>query len=475
MSYKLIKDASPERRQRVTFSLRVSGAPPVCAIPIRGFNPNFIFLRLYIARTRSIMLFDDFKIQIQHQFINNSIWYTIFATAEDRDEFVVLLDTDILSMTAFFVKHKDSYVFSRAELKKPFNKIEQVMEQSFIDFRTFKGNIISSVMFNTIAAQKLDYTQFFIDLGLMPNTYVLGPNWEEELKELEGPDKSWVIKAPYSSASLCVGLGELPEDSLCFDEEGVIAQKVNISLQYIEMKSHTVYADTYIMTVDNRYLKTNVGEDRESLFEPLKKILNVNDKKIDELVHNGFMAVNALIDIKNDRRKRQVPILDRLDINNALFFSHLKNRKLKEIDEMDRSESLNELKRLIKLSDMKYASIYMKPLYKQLKSFADGKIKRLKVNVTEPYARVDLALPDNINFKEMYITEIESFACGKGGIAAMRSSMVNEDERFLPSNIDFSYTVPIVHEWIKRKEIRRWIKPLTKDEPGNNKAVVITI
>jgi hypothetical protein len=132
----------------------------------------------YIMRSK-----DEFKIEIipeviitvNYLFYENN-YYFVFWSKKELSGLDIKYNDD-LYITYFLVKTEDSYILDVSNKKsKPFTKIEEIMENQFLDLRRFMNYklpvILSSVWLNILTSNKLLYYRYFIENNIILNTTI---------------------------------------------------------------------------------------------------------------------------------------------------------------------------------------------------------------------------------------------------------------------------------------------------------------
>lgn len=375
----------------------------------------------YIYIIKSIYNFTIQKknIKIISYYNYDKNYYLILWTDTNNVNLEFLSYKEPIYITKFLVKTKDTYVFSE---NKTFTNINQIIKQQYLDLSYKIYNIkqiMSSVWLNILTSNKLLYYQYFIDLGFIQNTKINLLS----LNQINNYSDEYIIKGPYSSTSFCIKTNK-PIRKECFINEGVIISKINYSLKYFEIKIHTfqgkiLYADVrndditkdtmlslnksleYIIIPEYKKLTLDYIDKTTSIISKYKKEINIFCLKIYNLMNELILIMKYKLNYELEK------YIKPLKLQKYIFYSFFTNLKI------------NKLKQLIKkLKDENKIKLYNEYInFIKLKPQEIKKMFKIKIkpeDYLDYYMRIDLMFPDDKNYKEIGLLEIEPFACGKG-------------------------------------------------------------
>jgi AMMECR1 domain-containing protein len=446
--------------------------------PLDIFNFHIIKIEFDspISDDSNLSASPDSNTVIDSQYLIDGILYIHFYNLESTNEisfgidFKKESDNQKIKKVGVFTsayKNGDSYVLGPV---KPFQHIYQVIQQQYHN-RIQVDNQISTIRLNELTSEKLDYYQYMIDKGLIPakNTRVIKRNVSEEYEEIPSEDmKENVVKYSFYSTSKCVFIPGQSDRGLdiCHKEHGYIVQKVNRTLHDFEFKTHVIHGKEMYTMVRFKLGDYFFSRDAESKHEPVDTIVKKYADQVPGILEKVFDAMNRLRYIKEVRNghemrrvyrlvkalvephqvddtsfldeyveKRWNRELDNLHQNNnlpkyvrdflkpfkkgeyvcyfdAMFTSLLASFKLdrllalqeafklKEVEgDSDLITMVDKLIHLYRMSDSEFDNIHLQGVDHPIKDY---------------YMRIDLALPDDGDYLECYLNEVEPLASGKG-------------------------------------------------------------
>jgi len=367
-----------------------------------------------------------FNIVVDFKFKNH--YYLIFWAFKKTNSLILISDNiDKLKITNYLVKTEDSYI-----LNKLFDNINYLFDQQYLDLTYDQYNrdqILSSSLFNIITSNKIFYHHFFINKKLLLNTKIL--NLTE--KEINNYNSSYILKAPYSSGSSCIKINNYSFKN-CFIKEGVIVSKINqLTLKY-ELKIHTFQGNILYCVVKNSEnkniildsnleLRRNKHSDNNFVKSIIKNI-NKYKKEIILFLKKVYKLMNELILIAKFKLYYELEnYIKPLNLSPNIFYNIDKQSKINLLKNLniEDTETLNQYLNFLKLKPHQIKEKF--------------KLKKFKSkDYTENYMRIDIMLPDNVNYHQISLLEIEPFACGKGHIRNIRSSVDIISNKYSPDS-----------------------------------------
>jgi hypothetical protein len=387
---------------------------------------------MYIIRAKEkFIIKDDIDISFENDFIYNGYYYLILWFKKNKNHIISSIKTNY-EIAHFLIKPEDSYVVKDVKLEE----LKKIIKNQYCDLKNPKydiKNILSTVWLNVLTSNKILYHKYFIKEGYIKNTQIIN---EKNIKNFDL--KKYIIKAPYSSASKCVTMyNKLSKN--CIKEEGLIVQKINKTLKFIELKLHTfngkifygniknTFKNNSKLTVDkNLNIITYKDKERQDLINKYKKdIINICEEIFYKMnLFTQAMKYKLLYEIKY--------FIEPLKLKKENFYNFFEKIKIKKLNNIKKKEKdinkiklINDYIHFINLDSEYFINIIKKPIiYDDL------------------YMRIDLIFPDNINYHKMSLLEIEPFACGKGYILDIKNAVDFQKIKYFPKSsqsIVFSY------------------------------------
>ena len=399
---------------------------------------------------------DNFVINNDFKFKND--YYLIFWAKTDQNNFTINSNSiQNLKITHFLFKPEDSYVFG---INKQLNHIDDVLDIQYTDL-TFKKyhqkQVLSSPLFNIITSNKVLYHHHFIDKKLIINSQIKHLN----VSEINNYPSNYIVKAPYSSGSSCIKIkNKIPEG--CYLDDGVIVSKINYTGLKFELKIHVIQSKIVYCVIKNSKNKIIILDSdlklRNSIDDYyIKDIINqVNQYKseIIKMVNKVYQEMNELLYITKYKLDFELQkFIKPLKLNKSIFYNVNPYTKIKVL------EYLIKTKNKINNLDIDLVKKYIKFL--NLSTSKLKKLFKLKIkesNYTEKYMRIDLMLPDNINYNSVSLLEIEPFACGKGFILNIRNSIDILSNKYIPDSAQSLVFTKYFQTLLEEKYEFNWYK-----------------
>lgn len=357
-------------------------------------NRTSIFYIFYIGVSSKIK-----KYLTQYQetgtFTYNRNKYLIFYVNED-----IILDTNI-EVYAFSYKIDDNYILNDKN-----SSIWKLITMQSIDRLQMPGNF-SSVDFMEIASNKIQYFKFLLDMGVVESKKVLNPN-KPDFKKY----KNSIIKLPYSSTSACVFFNNvnIKKKNIkvddCYSKEGFILEKFNHSPG--EFKIVTLYGKIQYLIYFTKIKKKSVKIYLDNKFKchnkQIETLVKPYIKDIEKLIKDVYHKINLLIEIKKQKIKKEEKYFEKLDIEDtkykdlisSLFYSY----KIKYLKILQKKGL--PVKKLLNLVSQSFCEYY-----------ENNKTDFKNYPESDPYMRIDIKLPDNINYDKIMLVELDTYASGK--------------------------------------------------------------
>jgi hypothetical protein len=368
-------------------------------------NPDIIFYCNYCIKSKYDININNKNINILSKYNINKKHYTLFTVKKHIDNLKIEINNNNnknnnknnnnnknkIELNVILSKVNDSYVMNK---NKIYNNIHSIIKQQYYDRNMINLFTVSSITLMEITSQKIDYSNFFIENELLYNTKIV--------KELPTSLKGLVAKLPYSSSRYCLGIYKKPPEH-CYNKEGYILQSYNKSLTKYELKCHTIRGKilyALIETTGNNAICVDKKLNIPSFFDNnLQNIIKKYKKQIKDMCLTAYILMNFLVMIKKERLKIDEYYVNKYNLNKYLFTSLLTNTKIFELKKINKPWANDYILKL-KQSDYDFGlknNIYKKTLVE-----------------SDLYMRIDFGFPDNINYFNLYINEIEPYACGKG-------------------------------------------------------------
>ncbi len=427
---------------------------------INSYEMKYCYM--YMLKSKYDFKIKNENIKIISYFSYNKNYYLILWTEINNINLEFIFYKEPIYITNFLLKTEDTYVFAK---NKKFTNINQIIKQQYLDLSYKIYNvkqIMSSVWLNVLTSNKILYHQYFIDLGFIKNTKISLLS----LTEINKYSNEYIIKAPYSSASFCIKTNK-PIRKECFINEGVIVSKINYSLKYIEVKIHTFQGKILYANIKNNNFIEDITlslnksleyiinpEYKKSTLEYINKttiILQKYKEEINNICLKIYNLMNEFLLIMKHKLNYELKTyIIPLKLQKHIFYSFFNNLKINKIKELIKKELKDENK--IKLYNEYINFIKLKP--QDIKEMF-----KLKINsddYLDYYMRIDLMFPDNKDYKELGLLEIEPFACGKG---ESMSFLLNElNSSYKPDSNQSSVFIRCMYETIKNNLNIKWEK-----------------
>ena len=390
---------------------------------------------MYILRSKYKLDLENSKenFQITCDFKIKNYYYLIFWALKEVNNFTLITDNiKDLKITNYLFKTEDSYVLRRKNVF--FTHIDQILDQQYVDlvYQVYKRKqILSTPLFNILTSNKILYHKYFISKGLMLNTKIenLSTN------EINNYNKSYIIKAPYSSSSSCVKLGNFISRN-CYVNDGVIVSKMNYTTKSYELKIHTFEGNIVYCLVKNIEDKVIILDSELNLRENdnseytnniMKNVMKYK-KEIYPFVKEVYKNMNELLYIINFKLDYEmVKYIIPLKLNKSIFYNINEYTKLKILEY------------LLDIEDKPVNNDKILEYIDFLKLKPDEIKNKFKINIdkskySEKYMRIDIMLPDYLDYNEISLLEIEPYACGKGHVRYIRSSIDIIQDKYIPES-----------------------------------------
>ena len=357
--------------------------------------------------TRKIHFNDRFK----HEDNTANMLIELFKFTQESKKYVcfyvespvnILGDYPILR---YAYKRKDSYIIGS---RKPFRDIKDIIYSQGIERSHIGFDCISTTYLNEIVSNKIEYTLFFIERGLMYNT--------ELVRHINGAVyKHKFVKAPYSSGSKCAFYQELPQHG-CYTDDLVIVQPVNKTLKYYELKCHCINGEIDFVLVKqvrskSGYVCMNSNLEGPDLVPELRNMVNKYKNEIKKVCSDAFKAMNRLIHYRLIKLQHE--------LNAAEYIISEVAHKNNAVTSKDKKSMLFVLTSLVN-SRKKALIQYINSTHGKSIDFEtftrpimDYAVKEDKYPTYDNFMRIDLALPDGDRFNKVMVLEVEPFASGR--------------------------------------------------------------
>jgi hypothetical protein len=271
------------------------------------------------------------------------------------------------------------------------------------------------------------------------------------------------------------------EHNECFVDHGYIVQKYNPTLEEVEFKSHVINGEVYYIMTRYKKDKYKCVHNFKTKHEIVGNIVNQHKDEIREVIKQAFDAMNRLRFIKEKRLKHEtnrlyrlvrklvepyteqigdVSFLDKYDCHvrdkklnilyqksflpshivdflklfrdgkykcsfEAMYTSLLTNYKLDRLnalkkalnqDDVDTDQNNSDINQNVVVLIDKLIHLYSMSDYE----FDQKHLKDVDHPIKDFYMRIDIALPDGVNYHKCYVNEIEPLASGKGEYKALQ-------------------------------------------------------
>ena len=412
---------------------------------------------MYILKNKFPFDLDNSKnhFQITCDFKIKSNYYLIFWAFKNIKNFIITSDNiKELKITDYLFKTEDSYVFKNKNTF--FTSIDQILDQQYADLVYPKYNrdqILSTPLFNILTSNKLLYHKYFISKKLILNTKIDYLSRQDIINY----NNSFILKAPYSSGSSCIKTNKFFSNS-CHINDGVIVSKKNYTTQNYELKIHTFEGNILYCVVKNIKDKViildsnlNLRDNNNDKFtNDIIKNINKYKGKIYPFVKKIYQSMNQLLNIINFKLEYEMQnYIVPLKLNKSIFYNINEYSKLKVLEYLlkmkERQIDNIKIKEYIEFLNLKPNEIE--------KNF-NKKIDQTKYS--EKYMRIDIMLPDYIDYQEISLLEIEPYACGKGHIRNIRSSLDIIQDKYKPESAQSLVFTKYFQENIKKNNKILW-------------------
>ena len=315
---------------------------------------------------------------------------------------------------------------------RPLKNLNEILYMQYLDKKNMNIKNISSPELMTLTSNKLIYTEYLIHNKLLYNTKV-------KYNKIPNKFKDYVIKLPYSSNEKCIFYNEIKKKN-CIENQGYIIQKYNKSLKEFELKCNVVNGNIfYIMIRIGKSFSICCDNKFKSGVEFIDKILYKFKNEVMILCKKGFLLMNKLVYLYKERSKLESQLLYKIlkknknivsinNINKILTNNLNKNINIDSIITSpcinEKINILTEINNIFKNNIKKEIDTLIKIIKAPYKSYE--KIKKYNNHIYDHYMRIDISIPDNINFDRCYINEIEPFASGKGNSDIVDKCIINE-------------------------------------------------
>lgn len=355
---------------------------------IYKYNSSIFYIFYILTETKFNKIKDNYNI-ISKQFNFKNKKYIMFYVNGD-----LIINNNII-LHSFTYRINDNYIINTKN-----NYLDIINIQSF-DRNNIFGNI-SSIDFAEIASNKILYTKFLLNMKIVDNKTIIY-NTKINLNKYY----NYIIKLPYSNTSTCVFYKNknIKKKKIninqCFLKEGYIIEPYNYSKG--ELKIMTLYGKIeYIIYYYNNkkyYISNKFTSDNNNIIKYIKPYKD----KIEIFIKKIYKTINLLIQIKKHKINNELKLYNKLKIKNKvkenLITSLFYNLKIDYINTLQKYDTIDLLK-LLKQSFYDY--------------YIQNKSKFSNTLILDPYMRIDIKLPDNKNYKNIMLVELDTYSSGKG-------------------------------------------------------------
>lgn len=429
-------------------TLRESDVPPQTAYKsIDEDNDRRIrHLKIRYVYSCPVNVLNNLRLQDTNKYIKpiffyrkNNVIYGCFFIVNDLKLFV---NPKIQSHIKIYpYKMYDTYVMGDT---RTFNNIRDILINQGYDRDTYGSNCISTTYLNELCANKLEYIKYFVKHALMINTEIITENVDSKYKNM-------YVKAPYSSRSVCAQYEQIKKENQCFLDEGVIVQQKNHLLQKYEIKCYVLNGDIYMTLIrldgqndnicvdnvkDNIITKFNTNTSDKKKLDEIKTLLDTYGDELKSVAKKAYYCINSLIDMRLQKLK-----IDESETKKLLYKLKCNHIKLSdsEINEIrcvliglvnsEKIKVINELNQ--KYNTELSPTIFIKSVNDYYDPICVDRLSNdndyYSGKIYDKFMRIDMALPDGVNYDRVTITEIEPFASGIYLYSTVGSCMVNDD------------------------------------------------
>ena len=357
---------------------------------------------------------------------------------------------DIPYIKKFYIT-KDIYLISKSTItpyyneNDVYNSLYKSLYMQYLHKKIEKDNLLSTY-FKSITSNKLIYTNYLIDCGLIYNTKICYN--KICYNKIPSTFNNYVIKTPYSLSGECVFFNKINKkifiNNKCLYNNGYILQKYNKSLSITEIRVGVINGDILFVIADDKKIKNRLYYAHKYLEiknnKEINKLLQIYKKDISTLINKTFYTMNRLVYMYKKKNKSDITLIlktfnKKTENEFNIYIIKLLKKKIHAMSILTclsinmKNELLNSIIKHLpnKTKDIKILQNILNMKY----SDYEKTIKIPKNIIIESYMRIDIALPDNINYNRIYVNEVESFSAGKPDIKYILKSKQNKNFKYL--------------------------------------------
>lgn len=358
------------------------------------YNEECKFYLYYVGIKKDLQNLKNIIINIGEFKYHNTI-HQIFYVNKDiilEKDYKVICFSYMISCDIFFINN---------------NKINiNFLIDQFYNLQIQFPGSFSSSYFNQLHSDKIQYNKFLLEKKIIDNKYILT---KENLED--NNFKNMVIKLPYSDTSKCVfykgkNIRNKPvKIKDCYTDEGGIAELFNNSVG--EFKIMTLFGKIVYLVYHNvtkkKVDKIILDKDFNCENKKIENMIKPYKDQIEKFIKKIYININLLIDIMIKKINKEITLYKKLKLQklnlplmNSLFY----NKKIKYISRLSKKKYKTD--KLLKLLNISFFEYYQqnKELFK-------------KKEIHDPFIRIDIKLPDFINYDKIFLVELASYNSGK--------------------------------------------------------------
>lgn len=301
----------------------------------------------------------------------------------------------------FAYKLHNSYIISKND---PFRDIKNIVYRQGIERSHVGLNCISTTHLLELVANKVEYSLFLKERGLMDNTKVTIPGYKLKNKH---------IKIPYTKPTP-YGIRYLDGLENFHSEELVVVQNINkIAINHefrcycIDGKIDFAIIKEHGNKSDNKYICINSELDSNDNDSNICKIIKEHKKHIHDICEKTFDAMNRLVHYRLLKLKYEIDSANFI-INNVAD----SNSKITDADKKAMLHTLLSLSNNRKKILIAYINgNYNKSIDPETFTIPvmDYSVKEDIYPIYDHFMRIDIALPDGDNYDKVTVSNIEVF------------------------------------------------------------------
>jgi len=358
------------------------------------YNNGTKFYLYYIGKEKEVT---DLKNRVTGigKFKYQNISYSIFYVEKDiqlEKDYDVTCFSYMISSEIYFINSKK-------------DRVDKLIEQLYKNRIEMPGSF-SSYHFNELVVNRINYIEFLMEMKTIEDKYIIDSKYVNNKIV-----KDMVIKLPYSDTSQCVfingtNIREKPvKPKQCFGEEGAIAEIFNYYIG--EFKIMTLFGKIVYLVYHNvtkrKAYKVILDKDFNCDNKKIEKSIKPYKDQIIKLIKKIYNDINLLINIMIKKIDEEIKLYQKFKLkeeNLPLMTSLFYHRKIKHVEDLSKRGYKTE--RLLNLLDTSFFDYYIenKNLFKT-------------VEITDPFIRIDIKLPDFINYDKVMLVELASYNSGK--------------------------------------------------------------